>query len=95
MEKFKGTQGPWFFETKSGKVKSDQVDCIVNVCGSSISPQDDEIDDANGILIAAAPDLLEALQSAVDILDNLSWAPDTSVMHAAIDRALGKNDGDK
>lgn len=48
-------------------------------------------DQANARLIAAAPDLLEALKLMVDTYDNGGWPSSTLVIaRAAIDKAKGE-----
>ncbi|MNS62737.1 hypothetical protein D3C71_1285740 [compost metagenome] len=56
MSKFKGTPGPWAVAT--GSVYGPGFDGVCSMLGSITRP----IPKANARLIAAAPDLLEALQ---------------------------------
>lgn len=99
MEKFKGTPGPWEFNKVSGKVSSEHVHCIVDLCNSSTPVHDLDLDDKNGHLIAAAPDLLEALQRCESVLSVIPLevcdVEDLLYARAAIARALGKNDGEE
>lgn len=44
----------------------------------------------NAQLIAAAPELLEALIKLVDIVDDMTHGPSTDAAHAAIKKALGE-----
>lgn len=55
MNDFKGTPGPWCFDKRDGEVYSPKAyTSVAVVLGSSEG-------DANGRLIEAAPDLLDAL----------------------------------
>lgn len=56
MSEFKGTKGPWFFNGR--EIESVECAYIADVNGTDAS-QDEEC--CNARLIAAAPDLLEAL----------------------------------
>ncbi|MDT8853023.1 hypothetical protein RN053_21170 [Pantoea dispersa] len=80
MEGFKGTPGKWFYSDSLGEVKSLKglliADLIVN------GKEDD-----NGRLIAAAPELLEALQAVVAVADRAT--DEFDMARAAIKKALG------
>lgn len=85
MQEFKGTPGPWRAEDNPGggtAVYGDhgsQKVCVMSA-GTSL------IDADNALLIAAAPELLEALQQVVAISDRKHDAWDKA--HAAIAKAL-------
>lgn len=96
MNKFKGTPGPWEFDDSTGKVRADTLDCVVDTCSSSVSPCDLVLDDNNGLLIAAAPDLLEALQHVLNVKNAQEWGTygaeiNYKKLEAAITKALGTN----
>jgi hypothetical protein len=78
MEKFKGKPGPWHWE---GKVLCNDAH-IVGGDGWTFN-------DADKRLIAAAPELLEALINLVDVVDDMVHGPSTDAAHAAINKALG------
>lgn len=99
----KHTPGPWFVEQDqktpiyvSPVARHEQV-CICNVC--PIDEDDSESGDflvdeqtrANARLIAAAPDLLDALEACYDYggLTGDSWVVDKVV--AAIEKAKGES----
>lgn len=83
MEGFKGTPGKWFYSDSLGEVKSLKglliADLIVN------GKEDD-----NGRLIAAAPELLEALQDALHAYDKHGEHSEWDFARAAIAKALGQ-----
>lgn len=90
MNELKVTPGPWgvfkgtMIESKSGVF-------ICDVLGHSTSQEEDE---ANANLIAAAPELLEALQAMLNKAYKQNWNdqyPDEiETAQAAIARALGQ-----
>lgn len=79
MKEFKGAPGPWRYDDELGGIYSKS--CLF-VC--------DVADKGNGNLIAAAPELLEALINLVDIVDDMVHGPSTDAAHAAINKALGE-----
>lgn len=83
MERFRGTPGKWFYSDLLGEVKSLKglliADLIVN------GKEDD-----NGRLIAAAPELLEALQDALHAHDKHGVHSEWDFARAAIAKALGQ-----
>lgn len=96
MEEFKGTPGPWFDDSTSP--------CLYDITGQDgrtvvrIEPND-EIDDFNFMLLAAAPELLEALLGLVGSYDDFRTrigkpespqANEIIKARAAIAKALGK-----
>lgn len=93
MSEFKGTKGPW--ENVGGWVDSTGKDSKIICAIGSVSMQSEEIQDANANLIAAAPDLLEALQDLYTSSFNSShWSEQQldsfSKARAAIAKALGE-----
>ncbi|WP_455865427.1 hypothetical protein [Pantoea agglomerans] len=66
MSEFKGTPGPWIFDEDDGDggqvVVADNGD-VVCVVGSYMTSVEEDF--SNGPLLAAAPELLEALQELV------------------------------
>lgn len=88
---FKGTPAPWI--NVGGWVDAEGNGIICSLSAVSMKPED--VDEANANLIAAAPELLEALieltesaKEAIDGLGDLSDAIDTA--KAAIAKALGQ-----
>lgn len=79
MKEFKGKPGQWHWE---GKVLCNDAH-IVGGDGWTFN-------DADKSLIAAAPELLEALIKLVDIVDDMVHGPSTDAAHAAINKALGE-----
>lgn len=89
MKEFKGTKGEWGFKTPidySGNsidtlysrwIMSDDKVYICSVQGKVVNNDDHvkSVDEmiANAKLIAAAPDLLEALQEILESVDNSVW----------------------
>lgn len=93
MEDFKGTKGNWIYSKEAGTIRGDGgllAELLIN--GS---------EDDNGAIMAAAPDLLEALQSLFDNYKQLADSGDAGnwrledepagkkALHA-INKALGK-----
>lgn len=103
MKEFKGTPGPWkwqksshtygyYFLANENETKS--KNCIIDdgsACGE-YSPAID-VHGADAQLIAAAPELLEALQEFVDlfpdVIDGDAIMPALDMAEAAINKALG------
>lgn len=92
MKEFKGTAGPWEIMDDDGELKIVQSGSVEygrgwkiysDIC-SEVSGQD------NAKLIAAAPELLEALIKLVDVVDDMVHGPSTDAAHAAINKALGE-----
>lgn len=79
MKEFKGKPGPWHWE---GKVLCNDAH-IVGGDGWTFN-------DADKSLIAAAPELLEALIKLVDIVDDMVHGPSTDAAHSVINKALGE-----
>ena len=95
MEKFKGTPGPWI--NVGGWVdakKSGDLSSIICAIDSVASINPESVNDANANLIAAAPELLEALQC---IIEACAWDTygnpgyeNLEAAKAAINKALGE-----
>lgn len=82
----KHTTGPWhYFE--SGSVKS-KYGVIIK---QGFDFNDKEMELANARLIAAAPDLLEALLDMVSAMESYGYphSPEVSTARAAITKAIG------
>lgn len=107
----KHTQGEWFLEDRRGVASlsgnEGNIDVyasvlwIATVHGSHVGPQDPSEAEANARLIAAAPELLEALERAsawLDVLDESGIASNKSdtlgdsieMVRAAIAKAKGE-----
>ena len=88
---FKGTQGEWKVEQKLG------YDCDViyeggEICWLGLSDVSDEEKLPNAQLIAAAPELLKALQTLLSRVKNEIHAPFAIIeAEQAINKALGNN----
>ena len=88
MEDFKGTKGNWSYSKETGTIRGDGgllAELLIN--GS---------EDDNGALMAAAPDLLEALQLTEKAMAEgrnvtyQEWYGVINKARAAIHKALGK-----
>lgn len=91
VETVKSTPGPWTAEKNGGKgawIKGANGEWSAMACGT-----DDENADANARLIAAAPDLLEALKVMIDITvgDIYSLDPAITAARKAIAKAEGRH----
>lgn len=89
MKEFKGTPGPWNYCADEPDWVTDSNDNIA-VARVTRYNADAEAQHANAKLIAAAPELLEALIKLVDIVDDMVHGPSTDAAHAAINKALGE-----
>jgi hypothetical protein len=92
MSEFKGTKGPWF-EHREGSstvyVEAKLRDGVIQevaACGPTEAGS--EAQSANARLIAAAPDLLEALIAVVRVADRAT--DEFDMARAAIAKALGE-----
>lgn len=83
MKKFKGRGGPWHYDDELSGVYSESCRFVCDVT-----------DKDNGILIAAAPELLEALQKMVSKAYKQNWndayPEELQSAQAAINKALGE-----
>lgn len=93
MDRFEGTRGPWKVRSSTiGSVGTENK--LVHICMEPIDPylgMDGE-DKANMNLIAAAPELLEALQKMVESYQFEASIDNPALLQAraAIAKALGK-----
>lgn len=90
MKAFEGTPGPWHVSNE-GKLVIRDDEWLVTVATAGYSTNDEEL--ATAKLIAAAPDLLEALQQLLDdVCSNndsvLGYRVDEA--RAAINKAIGE-----
>jgi len=102
VSEFKGTMGPWEKDrnnTHTGQIATVHH-CLNNdwvEIWSPNWPEDEEAQEANANLIAAAPELLEVLQAAIEWIDSvpadttLPTMPgfDRDWANSVIDKALG------
>ncbi len=77
------TPGPWDYTESSGYVWGEDED--TKVCMISFIPKQRDAMDANARLIAAAPEMLEALANINTLLTN---APDAATLGAAVEQAI-------
>lgn len=83
------TPMPWIVRNR-GEITTKDKCCIVAQCGSAGDHTDDTMD-ANAHLIAAAPDLLAALEAMVEPFENFANPPHPVPMaRAAIAKAKGE-----
>ncbi len=90
MSEFKGTQGPWVSD--GFDIFSEDMDSHICIVSSWL---DEETEDSNANLIAAAPELLEALQICAGYLGELDHSSAIYIAmmdkaNEAIDKALGQ-----
>ncbi|WP_234090161.1 hypothetical protein [Enterobacter asburiae] len=86
MKEFKGTPGEWNYSHARGEVVSKPEGLIAELVVNGR-------EDNNGSLIAAAPDLLEALQSIIELQTRgyvVLGDKYTDMPRAAISKALGE-----
>ena len=81
MEGFKGTPGKWRYSSTWGDIKTESGGLIAEVVVNGA-------EDENGALLAAAPELLEALQGA--LLAQVLPEFHAEKARAAIAKALGQ-----
>jgi hypothetical protein len=83
------TSGPWRFTTYGEVLANDGSYVVINDDSQSIA------DDANGYLIAAAPQLLAALSAAYDMLREMlgTCEPDCTCVLHEIEAAFAKAEG--
>lgn len=99
MKEFKGTTGPWYVTTGDSNIPD-----VTNISGAEIAymsewPAGEHASNAN--LIAAAPELLEALRQLRDYVEDMHsaqyghhWKDESHPMFlasVAINKALGKD----
>lgn len=89
MDKFKGTRGPWFVSNEGVLLVRDESG--LSIVAKYIGYPNDDEEVANANLIAAAPEILEALQEIVTYhFGKTATAPAYLKAKAAIAKALGK-----
>lgn len=92
MSEFKGTKGPWYLDDFDNVVHGESNDWgrkeSVRVSGVALPGRVTEEYAANTQLVAAAPELLEALQAVVRVADRST--DEFDMARAAIAKALGK-----
>ena len=76
MKEFKGTSGRWNIN-KWGQIVDENNKAIV-FTGLTLAMKDNEETKANAKLIAAAPELLEALKNMVNVAKGLKWEEATT-----------------
>ena len=96
MEKFKGTPGPWLIskETRGSLIYNYETGVLVADCDQrgtiGFNTAMPTANDANAKLIAAAPDLLDALQEIQKMCDrdfanqNMIWHKANQAMQKAL-----------
>lgn len=82
MKEFKGTPGPWYVE--DGALGNETIIVLSDNFPFKMMSKE------NLNLITAAPDLLEALQEVVKVLDSAGCEAATVKAKAAISKALGE-----
>ena len=96
MSEFKGTKGPWRVSEKVGDFIHIRHDnnypgaMSLNLAHITARASWSKEAEANARLIAAAPDLLEALQDALHAYDKHSEHSQWDFARAAIAKALGE-----
>ncbi|MFP2231385.1 hypothetical protein ACLEZA_17795 [Enterobacter ludwigii] len=95
MKEFKGSAGPWSAhddeESMATSVVMNEFGDILCVVGTYMTSTEEDYANAN--LIAAAPDLLEALQDLlIRVADDEEYGPEHAITRAraAISKALGE-----
>ena len=96
MKEFKGTPAPWRVSEKRGDLidirhNGNEIGAISLNLAHVVARQSWLKEaEANAKLIAAAPELLEALINLVDVVDDMVHGLSTDAAHAAINKALGE-----
>jgi hypothetical protein len=87
----KHTPGPWTYDKKDGSIGTqDGLTVTAGAYGYDIA-----CSDADGVLMAAAPELLEALQSIVNFWDEQVPTVHVNEMHIAARAAIAKATGEQ
>lgn len=84
----KHTPGPWEIERGYGTIIKSIGPCVPDEYAGSAWL---EVSDADALLIAAAPDLLNAILSLLSNPDNRISRADVNAARAAITKAIGHN----
>lgn len=101
MKEFKGTKGPWEVYPEEVdkpyiRIRGTQlgqrfkVSSVITPVYEGVLEREAKETRANAHLIAAAPDLLEALQDLLHAYDNKGERPAWNSARAAITKALGE-----
>lgn len=92
MSEFKGTPGPWFYHREGfstvyieARLRQGVIQEVA-ACGPTEAGQEQQL--SNAKLIAAAPDLLAALQAVLSVSDRATVEFDMA--RAAISKATGE-----
>ena len=90
MSDFKGTKGPWEFHESSCKIVSSSS--AITIADTYDSYCEYGENTANANLIAAAPELLEALQAMIESYEHEASMHNRALLQAraAIAKALGQ-----
>jgi hypothetical protein len=84
------TPGPWLLDDENGVIANNQVIAYAKAISHPILRKVDvEQWNANACLIAAAPDLLEALDEMLDDIGRANSMPSAIKARAAIAKATG------
>lgn len=81
------TPGPWQFERNHGVYKNGTL--IADCCSFHINELSMDEKQCNGQLIASAPELLECLKEAMDLLDELTLPEERKKFQQAIAKSEG------
>lgn len=90
MTEARFTKGPWVKGKWGQLVNPEGKSICVWDCGIAIVSRDEEAE-ANSRIIAAAPDMYEALELAIEIMDEAGWSrPIQRVCREALAKARGE-----
>lgn len=96
MTQFKGTPGPWYCESNSRAIgpliqdDDDQCFHMIEHVAYVEYQLNEDIQHSNARLIAAAPELLEALQGCVALINGQGRGYELQNALAAINKATGE-----
>ena len=88
MTEFKGTKGEWEVNANTDMILTDNGAYRPNSVMITLATKEEL--EANAYLIAAAPDLLEALQDLVKICEENNVGAELELSKKAIEKALNK-----
>ena len=93
------TPGPWKVKAGSNAVLAGRKQICSHVNAASVLPvnivEDHKIAEANAHLIAAAPEILEALKDIVEFWDSIVPTDAVNQMHINARAAIAKATGEK